>query len=77
MESLYPNPAQNMVNVKLLKPGYNTLINITDMQGRIVLSKTFSGNTISINTETLKAGMYMVTIQNDNGIVIEKLIIDK
>ncbi|TXB66873.1 T9SS type A sorting domain-containing protein [Vicingus serpentipes] len=62
---LYPNPVNNLLNINGLE--VNSSINIFDLTGKLVISKNNLSNTnFSISTESLKAGVYFVSINNEN-----------
>ncbi len=59
---VYPNPVHNQVNVEL-QPGTNsTLVEIVDMQGNTVKSKTIEPNQNFIEVSDLQAGIYILRI---------------
>ena len=64
--TVYPNPANNMLYVRLAKPG-TTDLNIFDVTGRMVLHQkmTESG---SIDVKFLPAGSYKVQVLREEGI---------
>lgn len=60
--NLFPNPVNDIFTLSLsgLKSG-NTLVEVVDLQGGVILQKTFNGESISdfsINLTTLQSGMY-------------------
>jgi hypothetical protein len=69
--SIYPNPAKNSVNVKLLNSSYNSLtISVFDLMGNRLYE--FSGNQSingtfikNINTSELQNGNYVVSVVTD------------
>jgi hypothetical protein len=74
--SLSPNPAQNILNVKVsLKNTSNVNAQLTDVTGRVV-SNLYNGtmaagnNAMSINTSELASGIYFINVKADNGNVI-------
>lgn len=71
--SVYPNPATNVVYVENAKS--LSSITLTDLNGRIVLSKKYNGvSETAVNVSDLTAGVYLMTIEND-GIKSTKKII--
>jgi hypothetical protein len=76
--SIYPNPANNnlTINGKCLNNG-NTLIQLFDLQGRMVYSeqKFALENNIQIITSTINEGIYVLLLTDENKRVIfsEKL----
>lgn len=81
--SIYPNPS-NGSNVTLLydlENNYtNAELNVIDITGKLILRETLN-NTIgfyshTINTQNLKAGVYVVSIQLNNSTIQQKLIVN-
>lgn len=63
--SMYPNPAQDHVVVKLGSDyaSQNTLVTLRDREGRIVASVCSNGNpSVEINTANLAAGTYSISV---------------
>lgn len=77
---VFPNPAQEELNISFTNNGVseNTIL-LIDLQGRVVktLAKSnMSGvfnKTYSIND--LSAGLYILTIQNDKGVIQERITV--
>jgi len=70
---IIPNPAKDFIIVKA--PFKNYCVNITDLNGRIVM-KTLEYNSQSkISTKCLKKGIYLVTVIYENKHINKKLII--
>ena len=79
--SCYPNPADNETNLSFILSGSAAIaIEITDLSGRLI-TKTHqqifqSGtNTISVNTEILPEGYYLVSLKSPDLAITNKLII--
>lgn len=70
----YPNPAKNILNVKMADTSKNFTIEITDVSGRQVLIN--KNNSAQIDISTLKPGVYLGTITMDNGKITKKIIIE-
>lgn len=61
----YPNPATSVINVK--GASINKIV-AYDLLGKEVLSQEFSSqDEVSINVSSLKTGMYIMNVYNDNG----------
>jgi hypothetical protein len=70
-----PNPAQSNITVNFKNNGNIEMINITDMNGRVVLSQNVSSSVVEINIETLTNGVYMVNaIGKDGSFGVQKLV---
>lgn len=75
--SVYPNPAQDFVNISLSNNTEKSIINVLDYLGRVVYSETVPANEkeISINTTNLEKGSYLVEIISNNKTYSKKIII--
>ena len=67
--SLFPNPNDGEATLNLKGINSNSLCQIRDTRGRIVLT-TQALETTTINASTLEAGVYMVEVVNDRGMVV-------
>jgi hypothetical protein len=72
---VHPNPASNRVNITLTEPG--AVISIYNINGMLVMQERAEQKTLSIDTEHLKSGLYIIRgIYPSTGkTVSEKLII--
>ena len=68
---MYPNPAKDLLNVRLATEGLNSF-RIIDITGKIIKSGSISKE--SINIANLKAGVYLIEINDGEEIIIEKFI---
>ncbi len=72
--SVYPNPANNSININIDKPGtYRT--EIYDLEGKKLLSKNIAGisnNTMDISG--LNQGLYLIKIYNEKYIYTGKIV---
>jgi ASPIC and UnbV/Secretion system C-terminal sorting domain/FG-GAP-like repeat/Ig-like domain CHU_C associated len=67
--ALYPNPAQDQLNITSKENIRNAQVKITDAQGRTVITEqtSFNGqNVYEINISTLAAGIYHVSVMGNN-----------
>ena len=67
--NLYPNPVSHNLTIDGISK--NTEIFIYDAFGKLVLS-TYNNNTI--NVSTLKSGIYLVHLKNNNGVVAKRFV---
>jgi hypothetical protein len=77
---LFPNPVSNELQVKLIAIGGQTLIEVFDLTGKKVASKTTNTNTGNVNTTTIDMskntkGIYLVRITNNNQVIRQSKII--
>ncbi|WP_333853658.1 M28 family peptidase [Epilithonimonas sp.] len=70
----YPNPAKNVLNLKIDDSIKDFKVEITDMSGSQVLIN--EENKIHIDVSRLKPGVYLGTIKADNDKVTKKIIIE-
>jgi Secretion system C-terminal sorting domain len=70
---MYPNPAKDVLNID--RAGLDlTSVTIADLNGRTV--KEVKNNVETISISDLSSGIYMVTINTENGKKVEKLIVE-
>tara|TARA_R110002012_G_scaffold296334_1_gene493602 strand:- start:838 stop:2490 length:1653 start_codon:yes stop_codon:yes gene_type:complete len=71
--SVYPNPVNN--GIVTIKSNSNSAINVTvfDILGKQVLKSNVSNNTL--NVSTLKSGVYILNINQNNTSITKKLVI--
>ena len=68
--SVYPNPANNVINVNA--SSNISKVEVYSISGQKVGDFTANGTTTSINTSNLSAGLYMMRINTENGVVNQK-----
>ena len=69
--TIYPNPAENILNIKTIDLQYIKHVIIYTQIGQIVFSETIKNNTIDLTK--LPAGMYIIEIKVGEQIFREKL----
>jgi hypothetical protein len=78
--TIYPNPAIGNITVQSsTTKTYNRTVEVVDMIGRKVTSLTLPANqnVININTQNFGNGVYLVSVNDGNEMIIEKLVINK
>jgi len=73
--NIYPNPANNFLNIVSLKSGISS-VEIYNLNGQLVLKKEINNNQQTINIRSLESGIYIVDILSENTSVKRKLIIE-
>ena len=63
--SLYPNPVNNVLNISIKNELSITKLTITDINGRIVISESSVIN--SLNVSDLSSGIYLVSVETNEG----------
>ena len=74
---VYPNPAVNEAFVSVESAGMTT-VSVYDIQGRLVSEQSVdakAGEQVRISTEMLNAGMYFVTVSNEDAVRTAKLVV--
>jgi hypothetical protein len=72
--SIYPNPANNVVNIN--SDTQLKTVRIVNYTGQVVYTENVSGNTLSINTSDLATGIYVLQFESESGWTSQKLIIE-
>ena len=73
---LYPNPAQNFLNVRLNKFEDNFEIKILSLNGQTVLAQQFfNTELIQVDLANIAPGMYLVELSNDKARATKKIVI--
>ena len=77
--NVYPNPAIYSVTIKSEKLIENSIIQVTDINGRLIMSdNAMQFQTYSINCETWANGIYIITVSDkDQNVSSLKLTINK
>lgn len=74
--SFYPNPTYSTVDIDLGKKHQNISLDIYDVMGKLVFNTSYSNNNaITLNTEHLKSGIYLVKLKSENSHAVLKLVI--
>ncbi len=77
--NLYPNPATNFVDVKIVNFAEElVIISLIDLSGEVIIRQECEGSDGSllkrINIEQLSKGLYFVNIQSGDKMVVEKFV---
>ena len=74
--SVYPNPASEIVNVKLsdAAPSVSTLI-LTDLLGKTVLKQAITSVETELDISAIPLGIYFVSIYRENEVVAKSRIV--
>lgn len=73
--SIFPNPASNQISVVLSDDMLNSLVVITDLSGKQVLTDRIVSNQQEIDLSPLSNGQYVLSIQTEIGLVTEKITV--
>ena len=73
--SLYPNPAKEIIIIEHKLTGKNIIVTVADAAGKIVIKQNFyTTPLITVNINTLRPGMYILTAGDGKEIFNEKII---
>ncbi len=73
--SLYPNPASNLVNITSINN--MTRLTVTNYVGQVVYDRDVSTTRVELNTSSYQAGVYLVKIETETGVITKRVIIRK
>ncbi len=71
---IYPNPASSILNIDNAE---NSTIEVYDLLGRVIFSRTNISLKEQLNVSTLNSGTYLIRITNENKVVTDKFIINR
>jgi hypothetical protein len=74
--TLYPNPSRGSFTVSWFD-NLETNIDLFDLQGRIVLSKTTSANSVELDIHEFSDGIYLISIENESTKLIKKIVLKR
>ncbi|WP_375562252.1 T9SS type A sorting domain-containing protein [Bernardetia sp. OM2101] len=74
--NVYPNPVENILNVKVSKDVKVSQTYLVDAKGIVVFQSTEMSNTQKIDVSKFAKGMYYLAIVTDKGIQGKKIIIE-
>ena len=76
LTNLYPNPAQDNVTVTSSVP--MNKLTVTNYVGQVVYTgEMFDATSVELNTSSYQAGVYLVKIDTDNGVVTKQVVITR
>jgi hypothetical protein len=70
---VYPNPVGNTLTVEL-NNGSNKVIEITDLSGRLILSKAGDSQAMDLDVTSLADGVYYIKLRSDNMTEVFKIV---
>ena len=72
--SIYPNPATNSITISNDANALLNSIEISDINGRVVLTKKIDTTEVQLSVSDLASGVYIVKVTTDKGIALKKFI---
>jgi len=71
---LYPNPSNNIINIKIENTNYTT-IEIYDITGDLKFNTGTNSKNVKIDVSDYTTGIYLIKVKQDDKIYIEKVIV--
>ena len=65
--TVWPNPFDDQLQLNISSFGITYNLTITDMQGRQLLSQQITNGQLSVGTDHLPSGLYVLTVTDDLG----------
>ncbi len=74
---VYPNPAKEIININVETEVLDVLtLKISNILGEVVLTETTTSNSLTLETNNIKSGLYFITIENKGKTSTQKIIIE-
>ena len=74
---IYPNPASNNLTISVSNELINATYTLTDLSGKTIAKNTITSGQTQIDLSELNQGQYILTIQNADQIITEKVSLIK
>ena len=74
--SISPNPSKGIINIEIPFDIKNYIIEVFDLNGRLIYNIKSPRNKNQIDLSTLKKGIYLIKLIMNNEIKVEKIIIN-
>lgn len=65
--SIYPNPTQNQLNIRLTELTNNPILEVYDIRGKLLKNLVFSELEIQLDVSDYASGMYLIKMTDDLG----------
>ena len=72
--SVFPNPVKNVINFSNDANAVVSLVEMTDLNGRVIKSQKVNATEGEISVSDLATGMYMMKITTDQGVAVKKIV---
>jgi hypothetical protein len=74
--AMWPNPANNQLNIALPSSTQTADVQIFDAQGRVVANTLVTSSTQNIDITAFEAGIYTVRVACDEQVFVQKVIVE-
>ncbi len=76
VKSIYPNPAENWVQIDFQTTLKDVKVSVSNMAGILYSNQSFLiGNSVRLNLENLADGIYFIQIETEDGMAVRKLVV--
>jgi hypothetical protein len=72
---VYPNPANDYLRISNMN-GVISHVRLTNTVGQVVIDQTMNTPNVKVDISQLPTGVYMATIDTDNGVAVQKVIVE-
>lgn len=73
--TIFPNPTSGQISIELTAPaGYENQLLIQNISGEILLQEKLNSKTANIDVSRFPSGMYFVSLENEKGRMMKKII---
>lgn len=72
---MYPNPVKDILYIELDK-SESVIIQLVDIHGKQILTKTATSKQIELNVSSLKSGIYFLKLSSDTAQLTKKIIVN-
>lgn len=72
--NIFPNPVKNVINFSNDSNAVVSLVEMTDLNGRVIKSQKVNATEGQISVSDLATGMYMMKITTDQGVAVKKIV---
>ncbi|MBI9069501.1 MAG: T9SS type A sorting domain-containing protein [Salinivirgaceae bacterium] len=70
--SIFPNPTNGMLNIKVLNSNEKVKVMVSDLSGKIILRDSFITET-KLNLSSLQKGLYLIQLKSNSGVAVHKI----
>ena len=75
--SLYPNPTTGNITVSLKEFGTDVTLTVVNVYGQVVRSERVTAETVNLDLNNLSEGTYLLRLQSEESISVNKFIINR
>jgi hypothetical protein len=73
---IYPNPSVENISIRLSKSYKTNVVTVSDLTGKTVATKSFSGQNSQLDISTLTKGLYLLQVNSDGNVNVLKFMKD-